>query len=138
MGISEQDIIIQYEFAKSRKSIYDAADRELRRLDGERINKPSTLQDKEFLWNLGFSRNLCKGSLIVIRRNALFDHNQHRREAAKLRESRDKQDSKSFLGRRRIARRTKERARYIKQQQRKREKEQARDIKKQQRNQANA
>ena len=54
-----------------------------------------------------------------MRRQSLLTRNSHLAKAKELREARDKEDAKSFFGRRRIKRRNKERQRYLAQKQRK-------------------
>ena len=119
MAITDADIILQYQCASAAKEKLEAAERQIRRLDGETVTESSQHDDEELLYQRLELRNISRGELVVVHRESLLTRNMHLAKAKELREARDKEDAKSFFGRRRIKRRNKERARYLAQKQRK-------------------
>ncbi len=119
MKITDADIILQYQCAKAAKEKFEAAERLIRRMDGETVTESRQHDDEELLYECLQLRNMSRGELEAVRRESLLSRKSHLAKANELRATRDKQDAKTFFGRRRIKRRNKERARYLAQKQRK-------------------
>ena len=113
MRITDADIILEYQCAKRAKKKFDAAERLIRRMDGEIVTESNQNDDEEFLYQCLEVRNMSREELQALCRQTQLSHNSHLAQANELRARRDKQDEKTFFGRLRIKRRNKERKRYL-------------------------